>query len=254
VIRPDGLLATVVRTADGQEGKALDDGRFMDILKFGPNLEVLRPKGFRTAVADCLPTAAGDTWKVDPLGRLLTGWEWYKGVQGGGFNMKLDSVEQIFRALNTAGVRYLVAGGLAVNAHGYLRFTKDVDLVVQLLPDNIERTFTALGGLGYRPNVPVSGEQFADPEQRAGWIHEKHLQVLQLWSDAQPETPVDLFASEPFPFDSEYERALHKPLYGDIEVRFVALDTLIRMKQVADRVEDRTDIEHLRIIQDGNDG
>lgn len=34
-------------------------------------------------------------------------------------------------------MKYLVAGGLAVNAHGYLRFTKDVDFVVQLVPDNI---------------------------------------------------------------------------------------------------------------------
>ena len=50
--------------------------------------------------------------------------------------MKLDSVEQIFQALNSAGVRYLVAGGLAVNAHGYLRFTKDVDFVLQLQDEN----------------------------------------------------------------------------------------------------------------------
>ncbi len=52
--------------------------------------------------------------------------------------MKLASFEAIVRALEDAGVRYLVAGGLAVNAHGFLRFTKDVDLVVQLAPDNIE--------------------------------------------------------------------------------------------------------------------
>ena len=31
-----------------------------------------------------------------------------------------------------AGVRYLVAGGRAVHAHGYLRFTRDVDLAVVL--------------------------------------------------------------------------------------------------------------------------
>ena len=37
-------------------------------------------------------------------------------------------------------MRYLVAGGLAVNAHGFLRFTKDVDLVIELVPDNIVRT------------------------------------------------------------------------------------------------------------------
>ncbi len=168
--------------------------------------------------------------------------------------MKLDSVEKIFQALNSAGVRYLVAGGFAVNAHGYLRFTKDVDFVLQLAPDNILRAFAALGELGYRPNVPVTGEQFADPEQRESWIRDKGMQVLQLWCDAHRETPIDIFVTEPFPFDDEYDRALIKPLYGDIEVRFVSIPTLIRMKQAADREQDRIDIEHLRILQDENDG
>ena len=53
--------------------------------------------------------------------------------------MKLASFEALAAALDAAGVRYLVAGGLAVGAHGYLRFTKDVDIVVQLVPDNPSR-------------------------------------------------------------------------------------------------------------------
>ncbi len=43
--------------------------------------------------------------------------------------MKLDSVEKIFKALDSSSVRCLVAGRLTVNAHGYLRFTKDMDFV-----------------------------------------------------------------------------------------------------------------------------
>ena len=80
--------------------------------------------------------------------------------------MKLASFEAIVRALNDGKVRYLIAGGLAVNAHGYLRFTKDVDFVLHLMPDNIQRAFAALGGLGYRPSVPITAEQFADAELR----------------------------------------------------------------------------------------
>jgi len=38
--------------------------------------------------------------------------------------VKLASLEAIVSALNSAGVRYLVAGGLAVNAHGYIRHTR----------------------------------------------------------------------------------------------------------------------------------
>lgn len=161
--------------------------------------------------------------------------------------MKLASFEAIVRALNKNGVRYLIVGGLAVNAHGYLRFTKDADLVIRLIPDNIKRAFTALDALGYKPLLPVTADQFADPSIRQAWIRDKGMQVLQLWSDAHPETPIDLFVHEPFGFDEEYSSALVKPLYGSIEVRFVSIPTLIRMKQAAGREQDRLDVEHLRI-------
>jgi hypothetical protein len=167
--------------------------------------------------------------------------------------MKLASFEGIVKAFDEAGVRYLVAGGLAVNAHGYLRFTKDVDIVLRLLPDNIVRAFQALAGLGYKPNIPVSAEQFADDAMRNSWIEDKGMQVLQLWSDAHSETPIDLFVSEPFDFEEEYRSALTKLLYGLIEVRFVSAPTLIQMKQAADREQDRIDIEHLRMGLDDND-
>ncbi|MGH8635051.1 MAG: hypothetical protein ACRET7_13090 [Burkholderiales bacterium] len=160
--------------------------------------------------------------------------------------MKLASFEALVAALDDAGVRYLVAGGLAVNAHGYLRFTKDVDVVVQLGPENIERAFAALRKLGYRPMVPITAEQFADAEQRQGWIRDKGMQVLQFWSDAHRETPVDVFVREPFVFDEEYQSALVKPL-GLILVRFVSILALIRMKQEAGRPQDRIDIDQLRL-------
>ena len=160
--------------------------------------------------------------------------------------MKLASFEAIVRAFEEAGVRYLVAGGLAVNAHGFLRFTKDVDFVVQLFPENIERAFAALGKLGYRPVVPITSGQFADGTQRESWIRDKGMQVLQFWSDVHRDTPIDMFVSEPFAFDEEYRRALLKPL-GPTPVRFVSIPTLIQMKETAGRSQDRIDIEHLRM-------
>ena len=159
--------------------------------------------------------------------------------------MKLSSFDALVAALDQAGARYLIAGGLAVNAHGYLRFTKDVDVVVQLVPDNVERTFAALAGLGYRPLVPVTSTQFADAATREGWIRDKGMQVLQFWSDSHRETPVDMFVTEPFDFEEEYRKALVKPL-GRTDVRFVSIPTLIRMKQAAGRPQDEIDIEYLR--------
>ncbi len=105
--------------------------------------------------------------------------------------MKLSAFEAVAQALQNASVRYLVAGGLAVNAHGYLRFTADIDLVIALDADNILRAFEALSGIGYRPNVPISVLQFADASQRQRWIAEKGMQVLAagaLRFDSHPDS------------------------------------------------------------------
>ena len=166
--------------------------------------------------------------------------------------MKLASFEALATALEAAGVRYLVAGGLAVGAHGYLRFTKDVDIVIQLIPDNIERTFTALASLGYRPIVPITQQQFSNSELRQSWIRDKGMQVLQFWSDAHRETSVDVFVTEPFAFDEEYAHAFVTPLHDKLLIRFVSLPTLIRMKEAANRPQDRADIEQLRASKDND--
>ena len=162
--------------------------------------------------------------------------------------VKLAAFEAIAAALRDAGVRYLVAGGIAVNAHGYVRLTYDVDLVIQLKPENIRPAFKALAGLGYRPIAPVTAEQFADAAQRARWIREKGMQVLNFHSDLHRPFTVDVFVSEPFDFDREYEAALQGELAPGLTVRFVSIPALIAMKQLANRPRDLDDIEHLRMI------
>jgi len=167
--------------------------------------------------------------------------------------MRLESVKAVVEALNEAHVRYLVVDGLAVIAHGYLRFTKDVDVVISLLPDNVKKTFDALGRLGYRPNVPITAEQFGLAENRKRWIEEKNMKVLALWSEAHPETPLDIFVVEPFDFDKEYEAALLKPLSKGIEIRVVSLRTLIAMKEDVGRGEDLIDVRNLRMKLDDDE-
>ncbi|MBI1864769.1 MAG: hypothetical protein HYR98_03415 [Nitrospirae bacterium] len=60
--------------------------------------------------------------------------------------------------------------------------------------------------------------------------------------------------NEPFSFDEEYANALIKLLYGSMEVRFVAIPALIKMKEAAGREQDRIDIEHLRMRLEDNAG
>lgn len=182
--------------------------------------------------------------------------DWRDKVAGkrpnGGRPMKLGSFDSLVRALEEAGVRYLVADGLAVNAHGYLRFTKDVDLVLQLTPENIIAAFAALENIGYRPLVPVTAAEFANAAMRNEWIRDKGMTVLNFWCDRHRETPIDVFVTEPFAFDEEYARALVKPL-GSIALRFVSIPSLIRMKEIAGRPQDKIDIEYLRKLADASE-
>ena len=162
--------------------------------------------------------------------------------------MELRSIESVVGALNTAGVRYLIVGGLAVMAHGYQRTTVDLDLVVQLLPQNLLTALQTLGSLGYAPRIPVSAEQFADPLQRDEWLREKGMLVFQLHSDQHRSTPIDIFVYEPFDFETEYVRAVLEPLAPGIDARIIRLETLLKMKRAANRLKDLADLEALEKI------
>jgi hypothetical protein len=160
--------------------------------------------------------------------------------------MEVRSVEAIVKALNDAGVKYLIVGGLAVNAHGFQRFTMDVDLVIGLAPENIVRGLHALHAAGYQASIPVTPEQFADRELRELWRRDKDMLVLKLWSDLHRRTPVDVFVYEPFDFDTEYARAKPARILGNVQAPVVSYATLLVMKKAAGREKDLQDIEALK--------
>lgn len=164
--------------------------------------------------------------------------------------MNLEAFEAITKAFATADVRYLVVGGVAVNAHGYIRLTMDIDLVIALDGANIERAFQALANVGYRPTVPIDVRSFSDAGQRTRWREEKGMQVLNFFSDAFPGTSVDLFVYEPFDFADEYAHAPNAEVWPGVIVRYVSMATLIRMKLAAGRPRDLDDVRHLRRLRE----
>lgn len=159
--------------------------------------------------------------------------------------MRLSSLEAVFAALQQAQVRYLVVGGLAVIAHGYVRLTRDLDLTLDLSPENIRKALAAFTALSYRPGVPVSLEDFADPALRREWQIVRHMVVFPLVSDRHPDVSIDLFVREPFPFAEEYARAAHREIGPGLAVPVVSLATLRAMKETAGRSQDRLDLEKL---------
>jgi len=162
--------------------------------------------------------------------------------------MKLAGLETLVRALNQGEVRYLIVGGVAVNSHGYGRNTYDIDLVIQLEKNNIEKGFAALASAGWYPSIPVGSNEFADKETRESWIRDKGMIVLKMWSDLHAETPVDIFVREPFDFDSEYALALWQELAENLRVPILRIETLLQMKREAARPKDLADLDELNLL------
>lgn len=164
-------------------------------------------------------------------------------------SVERESLAALVSALNAARVRYVVVGGLAVVAHGYLRATADVDLVLALDPENTRRAVAALEDLGYRPTVPVSIRDFAEAAKRRVWREDKGAVVLRLHSDRHPTLPVDLFIDEPFDFAEVVHAALTLEIADGLAVTFVGLEHLLEMKRAAGRPQDVADVHQLERIR-----
>lgn len=65
---------------------------------------------------------------------------------------------QVIRALNAHGVDFMIVGGFAVAAHGVVRATRDLDLVVDRGLGNAERLSAALSDLGAESATEPSAE------------------------------------------------------------------------------------------------
>ncbi len=161
-----------------------------------------------------------------------------------------DEVTELARGLADAQVRYLVVGGLAVIANGHVRFTQDIDLVVDFDGANEQRCAGALEALGFRPRAPVPLRAWTDPALRHQWRDQKDMIAFSVWRESRGmQQEIDLFLHHPFDFAAAYAGALWKrPAPDAAPIPFVNRAVLIAMKRAAGRPQDLVDalaLEHL---------
>lgn len=139
---------------------------------------------------------------------------------------------QVCAALNGAGARYLVIGGVACILHGYVRATKDVDILIERTLDNARRVFEGLAGVGYG---------FAR-EWTAEEVLRKPITIIG------DDPRVDLFTVA---WSVTYDDAIVRSTQVDAEgvtIPLIGLEDLIATKRTG-RLQDAADIEVLEEIQ-----
>jgi hypothetical protein len=152
----------------------------------------------------------------------------------------------LLKYLDERQVEHIIVGGFAVNAHGFIRVTKDLDIVPRPTVENLTRLSNALRDI--EATVPDAGdfepeEIPMDPTQPADLVQGRNfclltrigrLDVMQWLSGIETE---DLYSE----FDPE---AIDGSLY-DIPIRVCGLEHLLAMKRAAGRPQDLEDLRRL---------
>ena len=156
-------------------------------------------------------------------------------VLAGDFFMKkgivFETMRRLAKQLEGEGIDYAIIGGMALAAHGYVRMTLDVDVL--LTPEGFARFREKLAGRGYVAGFPGAAKSFRD---------------------SQTNVKIEIITAGEFPGDG-----LPKPVsFPDPEgqtieedsVRVINLEKLIELKlasglSAGNRLRDLADVQDL---------
>ncbi len=142
-----------------------------------------------------------------------------------------NTLAQLCDDLERHGIDYMVIGAVAMLAHGYPRFTEDIDLV--LTKEGLETFHRELIGLGYLPAFEGARKRLR--ATRGG-------------------TPVEVIVAGDYPGDGRPKPVVFPvPATASVEidgVRVVTLEKLVELKLASgmtapDRLKDLADVQEL---------
>jgi len=106
-----------------------------------------------------------------------------------------ESLQRLARNLDDERIPYALIGGLALIAHGYERFTRDVD--IHLRPEGLDQFHRDFVGRGYVPAFSGARKSFQDTESG---VHIEVLTTGEFPGDGKPKPvsfPDPALAGEP---------------------------------------------------------
>jgi len=152
--------------------------------------------------------------------------------------------QTIFETFNGAKLKYLVVGGVAVNLHGYPRFTGDLDILVLLDDKNIKKLDSVMKKMKYSERLPVSVTILKDNEKVKQLLKKKGMKAYTFNPPRESLLQVDVIIDESLKFEEMAARKIVKKFYG-ISIPVVSIEDLIKMKKKANRNQDIVDVSAL---------
>ena len=140
----------------------------------------------------------------------------------------------LVRLLNEEKVEYVVLGGHAVIAHGYLRTTGDIDIFVNPTPENAVKIVLALEKYGF-----TNGEfEVSD-----------FTLVPNYLSFSRYDGWIDLMTfTVGVTFEECYQNKIELEVQG-VKIKFINLRELIKNKKALGRAQDLNDLQSLENLE-----
>lgn len=149
-------------------------------------------------------------------------------------NILNEDFSDFLKALELAGVQYMLVGGYAVIFHGYNRTTGNLDIWVNPNTDNYEKLKKAFGifGMSLFDMIP---EKFLDSEN------------YDVFTFGRPPVCIEILTRvKGLDFKNAYNNSTIRNFDGN-EVRIIDVRDLIAAKKAANRPKDLDDLEHITI-------
>jgi hypothetical protein len=133
------------------------------------------------------------------------------------------------KSLESNGVEYLLIGGYAVNIHGHVRTTNDLDIWVNVNPENAARVDRALREFGFA-TAGLTPELFLSPNVVRMGVPPNRIEILTSISGVE--------------FGACYAEKEMIPV-EDLVVPVISLARLRENKAASGRLKDLADLEGL---------
>ena len=137
---------------------------------------------------------------------------------------------EFIQLLNDNQVKYLIIGGYAVAVHGHPRYTKYLDIWVEMTSENADKMMTALNQFGFG-SLGLSPQDFQTPDQ-----------IIQL---GYPPNRIDIITTpDGINFETCYNSKI-EIVIDDISINFIDLENLKKNEKASGRLQDLADLENL---------
>jgi predicted nucleotidyltransferase len=159
----------------------------------------------------------------------------------------MTQFRELLQVLSTAGVEFIIVGGVAAFAHGVARVTLDLDLVYRRTPANLGRIVDALAPYDPYPRGAPEGLPFHWDARTVQFGINFTLRTRLGFLDLLGEITAG------GTYDDLLPRSHVIEVYG-MRCRCLELDELIRVKRAVGRPKDFEAVAELEALRDEQSG